>query len=150
MKMHSNATNTLIQIVYRSLWGTRCLGYVFRLTARIAFAVLLITVGGFWRTPLERHRHSVVLAAGPDGQAIFKDHCAGCHGGDGKGISTVGTPDFTESKVQASLTDEEIIDTITNGRPGTIMPAWKGQLSAQEISAVAVFVRSLGRAAGRS
>jgi len=148
--MHLNATNTPIKIVYQPLRGTRRLAYVFKLTTRLACAELLITAGGLWRAPLGGHRPSVVLAAGPDGQSIFKDHCAGCHGADGKGISTVSTPDFTDPKIQASLTDKEIIDTITNGREGTIMPAWKGQLSEQEISTVAAFVRSLGQAGDRN
>ena len=35
-------------------------------------------------------------------------------------------------------------ETIGNGRKGTIMPAWKGKLSDEEIAAVAGYVRSLG------
>ncbi len=114
------------------------------MAATLALPVLLVIGGGLWRSAWEGDDHSVVHAAGPDGHAIFREHCSGCHGEDGKGISTVGTPDFTDHKIQASVTDAQIIDTITNGRKGTIMPAWKGQLSEQEISAVAQFVRSLG------
>jgi mono/diheme cytochrome c family protein len=88
-----------------------------------------------------------VTAAG--GGAIFKEHCGSCHGEDGKGKAAVGTPDFTSPKIQASHTDEDIITIITNGKKATIMPAWKGQLSTQEISAVASYVRSLGRLDGR-
>jgi mono/diheme cytochrome c family protein len=36
------------------------------------------------------------------------------------------------------------MDIITSGKKGTIMPAWKGKLSPQEISAAASYVRSLG------
>lgn len=145
MKKHLKVTKARMQIQYEhSLWRIRRLAYGLSMAATLALPVLLVTVPGIWGTAWEGNDHSVVHAAGPDGHAIFKDHCAGCHGDDGKGISTVGTPDFTDPTIQASLTDEEIIDTITNGRKGTIMPAWKGQLSAQEISAVAEFVRSLG------
>ena len=145
MKEHLKVTKAQTQIEYESsLWRIRRLVCGLSIAATLALPVLLVTVPGIWGTAWEDNDHSVVHAAGPDGHAIFKDHCAGCHGDDGKGISTVGTPDFTDRKIQASLTDEEIIDTITNGRKGTIMPAWKGQLSAQEISAVAEFVRSLG------
>ena len=83
-----------------------------------------------------------------NGEAVFKGHCTPCHGEDGKGKAAVGTPDFTSSKIQSSLTDQDILNTITNGRPGTLMPAWKGKLSTDEISAAAAYVRSLGRAAG--
>jgi mono/diheme cytochrome c family protein len=92
---------------------------------------------------------TVLFAAEPSGSAIFKEHCTACHGDDGKGNSAVGTPDFTSAKIQNSLTDQEIITTITDGRKGTIMPAWKGTLSSEEIAAVASYVRSLGPASGR-
>ena len=145
MKEHLKVTKAQTQIEYEhSLWRIRRLAFGSSMAAMLALLVLLVTVPGIWGIAWEGNDHSVVHAAGPDGHAIFKDHCEGCHGGDGKGISTVGTPNFTDPKIQASLTDAEIIDTITNGRKGTIMPAWKGTLSAQEISAVAQFVRSLG------
>ena len=89
---------------------------------------------------------TILFAADPSGSAIFKGHCTPCHGDDGKGKSAVGTPDFTSAKIQDSLTDQEIITTITDGRKGTIMPAWKGTLSSEEIAAVASYVRSLGPA----
>jgi cbb3-type cytochrome c oxidase subunit III len=145
MKEHLKITNAQTQIDEdHSLWRIRRFVRGLNRAATLAVPVLLVTVTGIWGTAWRNTDHSVVHAAGPDGHAIFTDHCATCHGADGKGISPVGTPDFTDLKIQASLTDEAIIDTITNGRKGTIMPAWKGQLSPQEISAVAEFVRSLG------
>ncbi len=87
-----------------------------------------------------------VLALGAaEGDAVFKARCTGCHGPDGKGKAAIGTPDFTSAKTQSGLSDADVIDTITNGRKGTIMPAWKGKLSDEEIAAVASYVRSLGR-----
>jgi cytochrome c oxidase cbb3-type subunit III len=86
---------------------------------------------------------SVLGAA--DGEAVFKGHCTGCHGGDGKGKSAIGTPDFTSAKTLSELSDSALIDTIANGRKGTIMPAWKGKLSDEDIAAVAAYLRSLGR-----
>jgi mono/diheme cytochrome c family protein len=85
------------------------------------------------------------LRAGqPDGSAIFKQKCSPCHGADGKGIPAIKTPDFTKHEVQASITDEQILATIRNGRTGTLMPAWGGKLSDQEIQAVAGHIRSFG------
>ena len=80
-----------------------------------------------------------------EGDAVFKARCTGCHGSDGKGRSAIGTPDFTSAKTQSGLSDADMIDTITNGRKGTIMPAWKGKLSDEEIAAVAAYLRSLAR-----
>ena len=78
-----------------------------------------------------------------DGASIFKSNCTMCHGPDGKGIAALKTPDFTDPKVQASLTDQQMIDIITNGKKGTAMPAWRDKLSAQDIRAVQAYVRSL-------
>jgi mono/diheme cytochrome c family protein len=78
------------------------------------------------------------------GTRVFQQYCTMCHGDDGKGISSVGTPDFTDPQVQSQLSEQVILDTIRNGRPGTQMPAWGGRLSDAEIRAVAATVRSLG------
>jgi cytochrome c oxidase cbb3-type subunit 3 len=87
----------------------------------------------------------VFSLAAADGGAVFKANCTACHGSDGKGNPAIGTPDFTNSKTQSSLSDAEIIDTVTNGRKGTIMRSWKGKLSDEEIAAVAAYLRSLRR-----
>ena len=79
-----------------------------------------------------------------EGAAIFARHCSPCHGPDGKGIKDFKTPDFTDPKTQARLTDELILATIKNGRKGTAMPAWSKKLSSQQILLVAAYVRSLG------
>src|SRR5207248_7644457 len=54
------------------------------------------------------------------------------------------TPNFTDPKLQATLTEDLVITTIKKGRPGTAMPAWADKLSEDEIKAVASYVRSLG------
>ena len=79
------------------------------------------------------------------GAKVFIQKCSVCHGKDGKGMAAVGTPDFTSSKVQASLTDATVTNTIRHGKKGTLMPAWEGKLSDDEIAAVSSFVRSLGK-----
>lgn len=78
------------------------------------------------------------------GAKIFAEKCSTCHGRDGKGVKALGTPDLTSPKVQASLTRETIINTIKQGKKGTLMPAWEGKLSNDEIFAVGSFVKSLG------
>jgi cytochrome c oxidase cbb3-type subunit III len=80
-----------------------------------------------------------------EGDAVFKARCTACHGADGKGKAAIGTPDFTSAKTLSGLSDTDLIDTVTNGKKGTIMPAWKGKLSDEEIAAAVSYVRSLGR-----
>ncbi|MGH9439152.1 MAG: DUF5777 family beta-barrel protein, partial [Terriglobia bacterium] len=50
----------------------------------------------------------------------------------------------------ASLTDAQMLGIIENGKPGTMMPAWRNKLSAEEIKAVQTFVRSVGAEASAS
>lgn len=78
-----------------------------------------------------------------DAAALFDAKCSMCHGKDGRGTKfgkERGAPDFTDSEWQKSHTDAQINDAITNGR-GKSMPAWKGKLSAEEITALVARVR---------
>lgn len=88
---------------------------------------------------------SLSLAAAPanEGVELYKQKCSMCHRTDGKGFSALKTPDFTDPKVQASLTDKEIVETIKNGKKGTAMPAFGDQLSKDQIQALLSYLRSL-------
>jgi mono/diheme cytochrome c family protein len=64
-----------------------------------------------------------------EARAHFADHCASCHGNDGRGNTAIGrnlyprAPDMASSVTQ-SLTDGEIFYIIHNGVRLTGMPAW--------------------------
>lgn len=64
-----------------------------------------------------------------DGRAHFADHCAICHGNDGRGETEIGTglypkaPNMREDDTQ-KLTDGELFYIIKNGVRFTGMPAW--------------------------
>lgn len=64
-----------------------------------------------------------------EARAHFADHCAVCHGNDGKGQTTIGrglypkAPDMTLSETQ-SQSDGELFATIENGIRLTGMPGW--------------------------
>lgn len=60
---------------------------------------------------------------------LVKNTCAGCHGVDLKGAMG---PSLQPAAL-ASKTDELLIETITNGRKGTMMSSWKSTFSADEI-----------------
>jgi cytochrome c553 len=77
------------------------------------------------------------------GAGLFAEKCAGCHGTDGRGISAVGTPNFTDRDLQAKLTDQQIASTIHNGKSGR-MPAFGGQLSNDQVSALTAQIRAFG------
>jgi len=80
-----------------------------------------------------------------DGGDLFKQKCSMCHGADGKGYAALKTPDFTDPKVQASLTDQEITEIIKNGKKGTAMPPFADKLSDDQIQSLVAYIRSLGK-----
>jgi mono/diheme cytochrome c family protein len=72
---------------------------------------------------------------GADGEAIFAQNgCASCHTLEAAGASGTVGPNLDETKPSR----EVAIDRITNGRGA--MPAFEGQLSEDEIAAVADYV----------
>jgi mono/diheme cytochrome c family protein len=83
-----------------------------------------------------------MAADAPDGAALFKSKCSSCHGQDGKGFAAIKTPDFTDPKWQASMTDKKIADTIKNGKPNTMMMPFGNQLKDAEIDALVKQIRS--------
>jgi cbb3-type cytochrome c oxidase subunit III len=86
---------------------------------------------------------TVVKAAdSPDGAAVYKQKCQMCHGADGKGFPAIKTPDMTDPKWQASISDKQMTEVIKNGKKGTPMPAFADKLKDDEIQAVVQFVRS--------
>ena len=85
---------------------------------------------------------SVVRAENPDGAAIYKQKCQMCHGADGKGFPAIKTPDLTDPKWQASVSDKQMTEVIKNGKKGTPMPAFADKLKDDEIQAVVKFIRS--------
>ncbi|MGH9431061.1 MAG: c-type cytochrome [Terriglobia bacterium] len=103
----------------------------------ILLAVLLMTGMVFLSTSRAQS------AAKPDGEALFKGKCSMCHGPDGKGYPAIKTPDFTSPKWQASVTDQQIMDTIKNGKKGTAMMAFGNQLDDAQIEALKDYIRSL-------
>jgi mono/diheme cytochrome c family protein len=95
------------------------------------------------------------LAASPDLMASakvhFADHCASCHGNDGRGKTLLGRglypkpPDMTQLDTQ-NLMDGEIYYIIENGIRFTGMPAFgeeEGNESDEETWALVHFIRHL-------
>jgi mono/diheme cytochrome c family protein len=96
----------------------------------------------------------MVLADGPTGKAesgerVYRTNCLNCHGAKGQGDGPVAdslTPrpaDLTAEMVQKKP-DKELLKIIREGKPGTSMPSWKGELSDQHIQDVLAFLRGFG------
>ncbi len=79
-----------------------------------------------------------------DYKKLYKNHkCIKCHGWDGKGTKRgkkLGSPDFTDAEWQASVTDEQLIDSIANGKKK--MPKKGGsKITDEEIKLMVKYVR---------
>jgi mono/diheme cytochrome c family protein len=72
-----------------------------------------------------------------NGYANKEANCFHCHGGDLKG-SMLG-PDLTT--IVPHMSDAGIVEVITNGKPKTIMEAYKGKLTDAEINTLATWLR---------
>lgn len=81
------------------------------------------------------------------GAAVYALYCAACHQPDGGGMPSSGVrlaADLAAPGGPLAKTDEELLNTIRNGRTGTIgaMPPWKGILSAQQQRDVLAHLRA--------
>ena len=82
-----------------------------------------------------------------DASAIFARSCSPCHGKDGHPspiFEKQGVKNFTDPAWQKGITDAQIEKTIHEGKKGTMMASFDKQLSAQEIKALAGYIRKLG------
>lgn len=70
---------------------------------------------------------------------LYAAKCAVCHGTNRLGVSGL-APALTPESLTA-LSDTEVRDTISSGRPGTAMPAFKGSLSPEEIDALLQLIK---------
>lgn len=92
----------------------------------------------------------VVASSAADANANWEEHCAKCHGADGKGGTKMGKKlgirDYTDAKVQSEFTDEQAIKAMKEGLKDkngkALMKAVEG-LSDDDIKALVQHVRSL-------
>ena len=93
-------------------------------------------IGGSWlwmRSPDEEKR--VVMG-------LYNRYCIRCHGVDGRGVWDIpGVPDFTNTRWQASRSDDHIARIIIEGR-GAVMPPFRGTITWEESCAMARYLRS--------
>ncbi len=111
---------------------------------RSKIIVCFLFVGSFFLLS-----NSNIFAYSVDTDQIFVDICEMCHGPDGKGTKQgidFGVPDFTDAEWQSSKTDEEFVNSITNGKednPNYI--PFGDMLIEEEIVAMASHVRKFAQ-----
>src|SRR6266436_9039242 len=79
-----------------------------------------------------------------DGKRLFVANCTPCHGPDGDAIAGV---DFGHGKFRRASSDNDIIEIVKAGVPGTGMPAFSNELSEVEIRMLSSYLRFLAGSA---
>ena len=93
-----------------------------------------------------------------DGQVVYNQWCAGCHGEDGAGAGPAANTmlprprDFTLALYQVRTTssgelptDADMLKVINEGMPGTAMPGWEGVLTEAERLALVDYLKTFSR-----
>ncbi len=98
-----------------------------------------------WYEPSNRQgaREDQLASLAAEGQQLYGQNCASCHGGEGEG----GTgPALNSEQFQTMVSDEQTAQLVSVGVPGTSMSAWSqdfgGSLTGEQIRAVVTYVRS--------
>lgn len=95
-------------------------------------------------------------ANAPIGQRVYAQHCAVCHGPDGRGNGPAAPSlrphprDFTKGQfkykstpVGQPPTDEDLIRVVSEGLQASAMPYWRDLLTEQEIREVISYIKSM-------
>jgi DMSO reductase family type II enzyme heme b subunit len=129
---------------------------------RLKIMVIILVIVGLWvllrSSPVIADEPAAPEAQVSPGQTIYEQRCAPCHGLEGTGDGPaaerlfIKPRDFTrdEYKIKSTSGDEfpsreDLIQVISEGMPGSSMPAWEGVLTQAEIGVVADYVQSFGR-----
>ena len=89
------------------------------------------------------------------GKAVYEKRCLGCHGEKGAGDGPAASRfkpvprDFTKGLFKYKTTphgspptDEDLIRTVTEGLPGTVMPAWKSIIKENQIRSAVQYIKT--------
>jgi mono/diheme cytochrome c family protein len=110
--------------------------------------------GSGWTIPAGAEKEVSPVKASPDvlkqGKSIFDARCARCHGPEGKGDGKESDPnnpaaDLTDPFRADLNPDGVMFHRVAGGKPPA-MPAFKSQLTPQEIWTVVAYAKSLRKA----
>lgn len=79
----------------------------------------------------------------PEGQKVFSENCAICHGGDAKGMREFVAPNLTDAIWFYGSGEDAIARQVSHPKHG-VMPAWEARLGDATVKQLAIFVHSLG------
>lgn len=90
---------------------------------------------------------SVAAARAADGRTVFTQHCAACHGPDGKAqtpmAKRLGVRDLSVLTLDEADLQKRIFAGVKNAKGVQVMPPFEGRLAADETAALVQHVKSL-------
>ena len=104
----------------------------------VRFCTLLFAAGA-----LLVAQHGYTPGDVEEGEQLFIENCAICHGPEGDAVPRV---NLASGKFRHGSSDEELTQTIKNGIPGTAMPP--GNFHEHQLTALIAYVRSMNASAG--
>jgi len=123
-----------------------CSGRIVRQVCVLRYATLLLLACG-WNVVMAGQHDPKSDKVTREGANIYRHYCSVCHGdrGDGqsraRGSFVVPPRNYTTPESARELTRKRMISSVTNGRPGTAMIAWRTELTEVEIAAVVDYIR---------
>lgn len=136
----------MINSVVNGRPGTGMMPHKDRLSMAEIEAVVDYIRGNFMTFPSDKNSKQVAAMA--EGEKIYAKNCSVCHGDKGNtaiwarsGLNPQ-PRDFTSAKAREELTRDRMINSVTNGRPGTAMMPHKEKLSKKEIGQVVDYIRT--------
>lgn len=114
-----------------------------RLRAPVAAVLTLAAAGALYAFTASAAPSKGNAAAG---KALY-NKCVACHKADGSGgVKLTGnpTPSWKDAKRMATVTDDQLRDCLTNGRPKSGMVAFgkSGQLKPQQLEDLIAYIRT--------
>ncbi|MEX2270586.1 MAG: c-type cytochrome [Vicinamibacterales bacterium] len=106
-----------------------------------------------WKIPRsalqEKNPVAITDATLAVGRRLFREHCADCHGSQGKGNGPDADPkhrlhmDLTRAAGAAGNPDGIVFHKILNGRSDPKMPSFKDKLTTEQVWTLVAYVQSL-------
>ena len=106
-------------------------------TASVLVLLAALLAGG----PVAARPQHDTAADIEDGGRVFRNTCANCHGPDGDEVAGI---DLGRGQFRRAMTDQDLVQIIRNGIPGTPMPA--SNFSEEQAEQVVAYLRSVAAA----
>src|SRR5438309_8219218 len=100
---------------------------------RLSISILAVVLAS---DTLPGKQQTEVATGVADGQQLFIANCAVCHGPDGDSVTGV---DLGHGKFRRASSDDDLVEVIGAGIPGTAMPAFSKDLSELEMRAIIAY-----------